>query len=1274
MWRLGDTGGPLGVASPPSSHPFPSATHRGSIGTDLPGSDPDYIMQLVSDVRRFADVLLLLKDAFRSRENHDCLHAIVHDRLGELLRVLKAVIGKHQTLNSVDILSAAGIVIAKVKGVNFKDVNEDNKKHIFGEIYTSIDTLAFTFGNVVSDFLMGDVDSGSVLGGPQTRSRVSERLSCLGSVPCPPPRCVCVCASFLFFQHVMFFRKQPCPLPFVPFSTGTMFPLSLPVYFEYMPFREIYTSAFNNDYEYGQLLLQTAAALQANKFIQPLLARRNELDKRRKEIKDQWQKEQKKLQEADSALRKARALQGQRREEYEKAHCSTSRMEEEAPQAGGKQLEKKRRLEEEALQKAEEANDQYKACVADLGMKKQDAANTKSEILAQVHDLVFQCDLTLKAVTVNWFQMQQAQAVSLPVNHQALCESAKRYEPGRRYAEFVQSLSRDRLRPGCFSSDAPQNSGVPFGKRSAGSVHSSHGNLSQMSITSSDFQSTEEVDSPGHTRAEKAGEGRANSSADIQALRTQGPLRGWSTGGQGGGMCSDSESAGGSSESRSMDSPTASPGDFKRRLPRTPSTGTMSSADDLDEREPPSPSDNGLGEMVMETASSPGPFRNAQMSKAAQTHKLRKLRAPSKCRECDSLVVFHGAECEECSLACHKKCLETLAIQCGHKKLQGKLHLFGVDFALAAKSDRHGVPFIIKKCTSEIENRALGTKGIYRVNGAKSRVEKLCQAFENGKDLVELSDHYPHDISNVLKLYLRQLPEPLILFRFYNDFIGLAKESQSAILDEVDAARSRPAGDTPQLSVELNRVLFKIRDLLRQLPLAHYRTLQYLIGHLNRVTEKADENKMTASNLGIIFGPTLIKPRQTDAEVSLSSLVDYPYQALIVELLITHYGKIFDTPLSPMSPTPTGSLLALRGPEVLASSEEPHLSHHSKSLVDIKEQSSKAYKRHSSIIPTFRSVDEVKDTKPRLEGGDYAPAVVTSSAKFNGAPGPAVPEIHRTMLVLEKQHISTARVQLRAPRSKPVSRPVSMPVERLLGPSQVLERNNKNSSQRERSPAIQEAPEPEKPGNRVSSYYRSPYIDTQTLRKTWDKQYKHYDITPRTAMIMANIPTDGSAGDSGNLSTSLPATTFSMPERTGRTLRRQNNLSEPCPGSGNVIRPPRTLRPPPGTFYKPPPSQKAKPAELEARRCSEPASIPIDAGPSQGLETQMGVGSEAGLQRRVSADEPMESEPAASQPHSQPQSPISGPEDQSVSEAKPVFQRLRTRRVPEFEHREAHFV
>lgn len=62
--------------------------------------------------------------------------------------------------------------------------------------------------------------------------------------------------------------------------------------------------------------------------------------------------------EADSALRKARLLQAQRQEEYEKAKVSTSRLEEEQIAGGGgaaaaKQLEKRRRLEEEALQKVQ---------------------------------------------------------------------------------------------------------------------------------------------------------------------------------------------------------------------------------------------------------------------------------------------------------------------------------------------------------------------------------------------------------------------------------------------------------------------------------------------------------------------------------------------------------------------------------------------------------------------------------------------------------------------------------------------------------------------------------------------------------------------------------------------------------------------------------------------------------------------------------------------------------------------------------------------------------
>ena len=93
---------------------------------------------------------------------------------------------------------------------------------------------------------------------------------------------------------------------------------------------------------------------------------------------------------------------------------------------------------------------------------------------------------------------------------------------------------------------------------------------------------------------------------------------------------------------------------------------------------------------------------------------------------------------------------------------------------------------------------------------------------------------------------------------------------------------------------------------------------------------------MTASNLGIIFGPTLVKPRQADAEVSLSSLVDYPYQALMVELLIRYFQTIFDVSPGATSPShPPGAEQA--SPRLSPQEKEQRLSRHSTSLLDIKE-------------------------------------------------------------------------------------------------------------------------------------------------------------------------------------------------------------------------------------------------------------------------------------------------------------------------------------------------
>ncbi|XP_050163297.1 rho GTPase-activating protein 29 isoform X6 [Myiozetetes cayanensis] len=1274
---------------------------------DNPVVDPEYIMQLVNDVRKFADVLLYLKEAILSEENQDGLHQVVHERLGELLRVLKAVINKHQTLNSVDILSAAGTVIAKVKAVNFKEVNEENKREIFSEIFSSIETLAFTFGNVVSDFLMGDVDNGSSLGLPVSRrSRSFENLSVEsgGSLPerddiqghlraeevdsmllrndsgIESALSYAKALSKYIKDVVAWVEKKlsvelECSRNLAKMAETTK---AIVGHQDYMPFQSIFVNAFQNDIENNQLWQQTTAALQSNKFVQPLLGRKNELDRQRKDIKELWQREQKKMQELEAALRKAKLLYTQRQDEYEKAKSCTARAEEDHLSSSGsfvkdfsKQLEKKRRLEEEALQKAEEANEHYKASMAEIEEKRNDLESFKSDVLTQLREIIYQCDLTLKAATVNLFQLQHAQVVSLPVNCQSLCESAKLYDPGQQYSEFVKSLPKDGvpMESGSLETQSSQVDGV-FNKQSTNSVHTSHGNLSQCS---GDFpvQTSDDVGSPVYRRSQKVREKRSSSNTDIQAVRGPPPFRSWSVGNQSGGMCSDSESAGGSSESRSMDSPSASPGDFKRRLPRTPSTGTMSSADDLDEREPPSPSDCGLNDLTCETANSPGPFRNANMSKAAQTHKLRKLRAPSKCRECDSLVVFHGAECEECSLACHKKCLETLAIQCGHKKLHGRLHLFGVEFAQAAKNVPDGVPFIIKKCTSEIESRALNVKGIYRVNGAKLRVEKLCQAFENGKDLVELSELYAHDISNVLKLYLRQLPEPLILFRLYNEFIGLAKESQN-VNEELDAKASPRSKKRQSICIELNRIIIKIKDLLKQLPVPNYNTLQYLIGHLHRVMEQSDENKMSASNLGIIFGPTLIRPRQTDATVSLSSLEDYPYQARVVELLITYYEKIFDVSLKPLLSTSQSEETAVTV-RVALGADEKEPQQQRKSFVAVKEQGiliAPSESRASETAAAFLELNNSKNTKENRDTCVTGDAVSPTSEKDSDPFISLGEDSCKMNLLPAKPNRQITKVPLRVPRTKAASRPVSLPVDRILPPCVLNERNSRNvgavsSEKLGRSPTIEEVSEVKAlPGGNTCC--RFPCYDTQMLRKTWDKQYKQYDITARTAMIVTNVPQENRAlesGTAGALSSScsvddnsanaiLPSKPYSV-VGSGRTATEENG---PDVNPLAAFRAPRTLQPPPGTFYKPP-SNKSK---ENGDGSSAKAGAPTSASSVLHQDSTVKLARSSAL--------------PSGDPEQNTDEQKASSEDIHPTDLKPAYQRLRPKRMQELEHREAHFV
>ncbi|XP_057190405.1 rho GTPase-activating protein 45 isoform X2 [Triplophysa rosa] len=618
-------------------------------------------------------------------------------------------------------------------------------------------------------------------------------------------------------------------------------------------------------------------------IIQPMTQRRQEHEKKRRDIKEQWQRAKRKLADAESNLRKARHLYISRCEEYERARAAANRVEEEQSGTGSssttKVLDKKRRLEEEARNKAEEAQATYRTCIADATTQHQELEDMKVNVLKQIQELIRQTDQILRASTISYYQTMHVQTAALPVHFQTLCESCKLYDPAQQYSAYVKNLQLKTEEPVQYQFE-------PYSASSHQPLRTRNNSLCNSSETP---PTTEEVGlGEGGVVKQRRGQGRDHQQAH----------KSWPS------TLSDTDSVGAGS---GLGSPTSSTGDISKPS-RPVSAATLSSNEDLDDRVGTmTPFEQSINGIEQESAAPTGPFRNVGLSKAAKTHRLRKLRTPSKCRECDSYVYFQGAECEECFLACHKKCLESLAIQCGHKKLQGRLQLFGRDFSQVLLGDDDGVPFIIKKCITEIEKRALKMKGIYRVNGVKTRVEKLCQAFENGKELVELSQASPHDISNVLKLYLRQLPEPIMPFRVYHDLMGLAKESLNSNPSEAGEEVKGPelVDRGSETEAEVLMLVEKLRELLKRLPGPNVSTLNYIVRHLRRVCEVEQDNKMSGSNLGIVFGPTLMRPKPTGATVSLSSLVDYPHQARIVEALIIFQHNIFISSSSPTSPSST---------------------------------------------------------------------------------------------------------------------------------------------------------------------------------------------------------------------------------------------------------------------------------------------------------------------------------------------------------------------------------
>jgi chimaerin len=160
--------------------------------------------------------------------------------------------------------------------------------------------------------------------------------------------------------------------------------------------------------------------------------------------------------------------------------------------------------------------------------------------------------------------------------------------------------------------------------------------------------------------------------------------------------------------------------------------------------------------------------------------KAQNFKGPHWCDYCLNFMwglVSQGVKCQDCGFQAHKKCSECAPPDC-EPQMKFIKRVFGVDLTTLVKATSSIRPIIVEKCIDEIEKRkgALETEGLYRVSGFNDAIEDLKLAFDRG-DNIDLSDSIKyndiHLICSLLKMYLRQLPIPLITFEVYNRLIDI---------------------------------------------------------------------------------------------------------------------------------------------------------------------------------------------------------------------------------------------------------------------------------------------------------------------------------------------------------------------------------------------------------------------------------------------------------------------------------------------------------------------
>ncbi|XP_036616250.1 rho GTPase-activating protein 9 isoform X2 [Trichosurus vulpecula] len=214
--------------------------------------------------------------------------------------------------------------------------------------------------------------------------------------------------------------------------------------------------------------------------------------------------------------------------------------------------------------------------------------------------------------------------------------------------------------------------------------------------------------------------------------------------------------------------------------------------------------------------------------------------------------------------------------------------VFGCHLESLCKREGSTVPNFFRLCIDTVDKRGLDVDGIYRVSGNLAIIQKLRflvdreravtsdgrylfpeQPGQEGRldlDSAEWDDI--HVVTGALKLFLRELPQPLV---------------PPSLLPPLREVLALP---------ESEQRLSRVQELIGSMPKPNQDTLRCLLEHLCRVIAHADKNRMTPHNLGIVFGPTLLRPEQETSDPAAH--VVYPGQ--LVQLLLNDFTSLFPNP------------------------------------------------------------------------------------------------------------------------------------------------------------------------------------------------------------------------------------------------------------------------------------------------------------------------------------------------------------------------------------------